>query len=262
MAAIKKVTTKICPSCAAEYEDTLPKCPYCGTLNYSGAEAEYFEKLEDVREDMEDLGDVPAYEMKKEFAKQRSFLKKILLILGVLALGLAAFTVYLNRDMQVDAKAEYRWKQEVFPILDELYTEKKYEELLEAYWEAAASDMPSWDWAHADFCDMLDQCIYLDELLEREAVGKELTDLDYTYLLYYGLRLTGNSDDELDEEEEKNLEPYVERITADFQKRWSFTDEEMEAIEKERKENYGHVSFQFCEEYIEVWLKSNGRQKH
>ena len=33
---VKKI---ICSSCGAEFEDTLPKCPYCGSLNYKGAEA-------------------------------------------------------------------------------------------------------------------------------------------------------------------------------------------------------------------------------
>ena len=45
--AVKKI---ICNSCGAEFEDTLPKCPYCGSLNYKGAEAEYLGKLEGMRE--------------------------------------------------------------------------------------------------------------------------------------------------------------------------------------------------------------------
>ena len=42
---VKKI---ICSSCGAEFEDTLPKCPYCGSLNYKGAEAEYLGKLESM----------------------------------------------------------------------------------------------------------------------------------------------------------------------------------------------------------------------
>ena len=68
----------ICSSCGAEFEDMLPKCPYCGTMNYKGAEMEYLDRLEDVRSDMEQLGSVPETETrgsKRELSSRRfSFL--------------------------------------------------------------------------------------------------------------------------------------------------------------------------------------------
>ena len=56
---VKKI---ICSSCGAEFEDTLPKCPYCGSLNYKGAEAEYLGKLESMRQDMHDIGQVLSFQ--------------------------------------------------------------------------------------------------------------------------------------------------------------------------------------------------------
>lgn len=67
MEKIKKIT---CPACGAEYEDTLPKCPYCDLINYKGAEKEYLEKLEGVRQDMSELADVPEEAVKAELKKQ------------------------------------------------------------------------------------------------------------------------------------------------------------------------------------------------
>ena len=55
-----------CKSCGAEFEENLAKCPYCGTLNYKGAEQEYLNKLKNIQEDMEDLQEVPEDEVKKE----------------------------------------------------------------------------------------------------------------------------------------------------------------------------------------------------
>lgn len=52
----------ICNSCRAQFDNDEPKCPYYGTMNYDGAEKEYLEKLEDVREDMEE-----AYEEMGDF---------------------------------------------------------------------------------------------------------------------------------------------------------------------------------------------------
>ena len=61
---VKKI---ICSSCGAEFEDTLPKCPYCGSLNYKGAEAEYLGKLESMRQDMQQLEQVPEKELQMIF---------------------------------------------------------------------------------------------------------------------------------------------------------------------------------------------------
>ena len=36
----------ICSSCGAKFRQSLPKCPYCDTLNYKGAEAEYMGRLQ------------------------------------------------------------------------------------------------------------------------------------------------------------------------------------------------------------------------
>ncbi len=144
---------KVCPSCSAEYDDTLPKCPYCDTLNYKGAEAEYLEKLEDVRADMEDLSDVPEQETKKEFIKQGKFLKKILLGIGICVILSMALMYWINREQKTDSKAEYIWKQENYPIWEELYENQEYDTLLEKYWEAAKIGMPYWDWKHGDFCE-------------------------------------------------------------------------------------------------------------
>ena len=69
---VKKI---ICSSCGAEFEDTLPKCPYCGSLNYKGAEAEYLGKLESIRQDMQQLEQVPEKELKKKLKKKQKLNK-------------------------------------------------------------------------------------------------------------------------------------------------------------------------------------------
>ena len=80
-----KVKKIICNSCGAEFEDTLPECPYCGTMNYKGAEMEYFGRLEEVRSDMEQLGSVPEQETRSELKKQRKWILKLVLFLAVAA---------------------------------------------------------------------------------------------------------------------------------------------------------------------------------
>ena len=94
---VKKI---ICSSCGAEFEDTLPKCPYCGSLNYKGAEAEYLGKLESMRQDMQQLEQVPEKELKKKLKKKQKFVIKLLILLAALAAILAVIAVYRTQGCQ------------------------------------------------------------------------------------------------------------------------------------------------------------------
>ncbi len=248
---------KTCPSCAAVYEDHLPECPYCGAFNLKGAEAEYFEQLEDIREDMEELGTVLVQETKKEVIRQSIFLKRILWIIGGIAAVFLIMTIIANKERNVDVKAEYQWKQETFPVLNALYEEKNFEELISVYWGLVVDGRPIWDWEHADFCELLDQSLYFEEILAKESANEELAESDYTHLLYYGFRLTSNLDEELSDDEIANLTPYLDMVQDDFEYRWKFSEKDLESIAKEREKNYGVVSFTFCGDYVKKWMEQN-----
>ena len=125
---VKKI---ICSSCGAEFEDTLPKCPYCGSLNYKGAEAEYLGKLESMRQDMQQLEQVPEKELKKKLKKKQKFVIKLLILLAALAAILAVIVFRVRYIEPRDARADYLWEKENFPILDRLYQETQ---LLDDYW--------------------------------------------------------------------------------------------------------------------------------
>ena len=249
---------KTCPYCAAEYDDTLPKCPFCGTMNYKGAEAEYLEKLEDVRSDMEDLGSVPEEETKKEFAKQGKFLKRLLLIFGIIVLLAIGLMLWSDRDTKRDAQADYLWKQTNYPIFDEMYENEEYEELAEICHQAIQEDLPFFEWEHSAFIEALDDFLYTDMILDYEAEGGEMKSYYYEDLLYYGWKTQGSYlEDRLSEEELQRIEPYTVRLIEDFNTRWSFTEEEREAFVKEQQENYGYVSYDSCKKYIKKWMKEN-----
>jgi hypothetical protein len=108
---VKKI---ICSSCGAEFEDTLPKCPYCGSLNYKGAEAEYLGKLESMRQDMQQLEQVPEKELKKKLKKKQKFVIKLLIILAALAAILAVIVFRAQYIEPRDARADYLWEKENF----------------------------------------------------------------------------------------------------------------------------------------------------
>ena len=152
---VKKI---ICSSCGAEFEDTLPKCPYCGSLNYKGAEAEYLGKLESMRQDMQQLEQVPEKELKKKLKKKQKFVIKLLIILAALAAILAVIVFRAQYIEPRDARADYLWEKENFPILDRLYQEKDLEALMDFYEQAVEENRTIDRWEHSGIFRWLMSC--------------------------------------------------------------------------------------------------------
>lgn len=115
----------ICNNCGAEIKEHDSKCPYCGSLNPLGAEAVYLEKLENIREDTEDLKEVPAEQYEQHLKYHGTFvLKTALMVIGIcIAVCLLIFTVSSCTKMKEKGsiREEFDFQKEYFPLLDELY---------------------------------------------------------------------------------------------------------------------------------------------
>lgn len=245
-----------CKSCGAKFEQDLPKCPYCGTLNYKGAEKEYLNKLESIKEDLEDLQEVPEHEIKKEIKKQGGFVGKVLLIVSILMVGLFLFFYWQRRDWTRDRKADYLWMQENYPSMDELYEKKQYEQLMSFFLDAIEEEKPIWDWEHADFCN-----IYLDimegyEILDMELAGQQLSKGDYGFLFYCGWIVKGIAfRDNIKEEEAERLSTYGVRMLSDFESRWNMNQEDYHMFLEQIEKNQGIVNYDDCAKYIQNWYE-------
>lgn len=250
-----------CPFCGGKYDEMLAACPYCGTTNYKGAEAEYLKKLENVREDMEKLADVPEQAVKKEVRKvKKLFLIVAAILVGVGIVGICCHFV-ISRGTQRDLQADYQWKQVNYPILNELYEQEAYDELVERYRTAWEEDCPLYEWEHDDFCGILEEAFFVQEILEWIAAGEELPEYYYEELIYYGWKFQGPFIEEnLDAEEIRRITPYVEAYLEDFHGRWEFTEAEIAQFTKGMDENYGYPEYDFCEKYIKKWKKENGKR--
>ena len=257
-----KVKKIICNSCGAEFEDTLPECPYCGTMNYKGAEMEYFGRLEEVRSDMEQLGSVPEQETRSELKKQRKWILKLVLFLAV-----AAVLLFLGMKWrefrysdQRDSKADYAWQKENFPILDQLYKEENYDKLLDAYVEAVKENKPIDLWEHYDFCLKMVYCRDTLELLEREKGGETLSKNDEICLLdnYWILKGIPYGAD-LTKDEEERLDDSVKEVLGCLEGRWNFPEETRKEFERQIRNQNGYPDYDYCEEYIKQWMKG-GKQ--
>lgn len=243
-----------CKSCGAEFEEDLPKCPYCGTLNYKGAEQEYLNKLENIREGMEDLQEVPEDEVKKEIKQRGKFIGKVILIIGILIIGLALLLYWINRSPERDRKEDYLWMQENFPIMDELYEDENYEELMKFYLDKMEAQNAVWEWNHADFCNLYLNIMEINEILNMEEQGEEITRYDYETLFYLEWVVRGIPfRDDIDEEEEIRLEPYYSRILSDLESRWDMSQEDYQIFLEQIEKNHGMMNYEDCMNYVEEW---------
>lgn len=245
----------ICRFCGAEFDEMLPRCPYCDSTNYKGAEAEYLNKLEDVREDMDDLRQVPVEETKKSFLKNGKFVIIVFAVVAVLLIALGIFTYWMEHQYERDEKADYLWKQENYPKLDQLYEEAKYDELMMLFSSEEYENAPVWDWEHYLFCETYSTAVYLKDHLEREAAGKELSELDLGLVLSYEWDLMGLSYSDLTEEEQAYFADYVKMAEEDFNSRWNMSEEDYNFF-YQQLEDYGWVSYIDCRDYVEKWYKN------
>lgn len=250
----------VCSSCGAKFRQSLPKCPYCDTLNYKGAEAEYMGRLQNLRGEVEKLGDVPEQETRKELQKQKRHVKAILLILFLVAAvvaGIVGLKKLLSRDdFEADSQEEVLWQKEMFPLLDELYKQEEYDKLMEVFDEAIEERRSVYEWKHAGFCYELSKCQVVNGLLDEEAAGAAMDEYDEVFLLNTYWHFRGiDYGIELSDGERKRLQPYFDECIDRLGTRWNLTDEQQAEFEKQIKNNQGFVSYDFCEEVIKQWMK-------
>ena len=252
----------VCKFCGASFDEMVPKCPYCDSTSLKGAEAEYMDKLEDVRSDMEELAQIPAQETKKAFKKQT---KSILLIVGIMLavfLGLVGLELLLSKSFDKstqEKQADYLWQQENLNAFDEVYEKGNDEELMDMYYEAASEGEPVYEWEHADYSSVLahyKELEYVWAKIERGEPPMSVSEyagllVGYSFIEYYYNRLT--------EEEQERLASYYQTAKADYEARWDFQGKEWEELEKQREENYGIIPYEAAEKYVEAWLERQGK---
>lgn len=249
----------VCNSCGAKFKQTLSKCPYCDTMNYKGAEAEYMHKLQKLRGEVEDLGNVPEQETRNELQKQKQKVKRILLVLLVIAAvvtGIAGVKRIISELSERDSKADSIWQKETFPVFDELYKQEDYETLLELFTQSSEERKPVYAWKHSYFCIELQNCQEINGLLDQEKEGKALEKYEETSLLnsYWCLRGIDYRA-MLSENEKERLQPYIDKCMDRLDSRWDFSEEEQAEFEQQMRNNYGIMPYDFCAEYIEQWMK-------
>ena len=221
-------------------------------MNYKGAEAEYLGKLESMRQDMQQLEQVPEKELKKKLKKKQKFVIKLLILLAALAAILAVIVFRVRYIEPRDARADYLWEKENFPILDRLYQEKDLEALMDFYEQAVEENRTIDRWEHSGIFRWLMSCRDAREYLALEQSGETLNEYQQALLLddYWMMRGLDYSEVILTEKDREYIRPYVEATLNSLADRYTFTAEEEKKFEDSLRNNYGYPRYEDCKEYI------------
>lgn len=179
----------ICKNCGASFPDHLPKCPYCGEFHYAGAQKEYMGKLENLKENLDDLHETVPEMYTAELKFQAKKVRKIaFIIIGIFAILIAFFFISsfaLDSLGSRDEKEVLLFTKEAFPIADEYYEAGDYDGLLDFYYtsitENENADFYSWD--HYPFLICYENITIFRESAEKMGSDK-FTDFDMHELFY------------------------------------------------------------------------------
>lgn len=145
-----------CPNCGAALDDSVAKCPYCGSTNFPGAEKEYMNELHELHKDLEKLEEVPmdCFEdsVKKESARAGKRIGISLLITVLVALGIFILFRFNDFQLQKQDAAQTAWERTAFPKMDAWYEKEDYDAVLDYILTDPETQTYSiYNWKHSDF---------------------------------------------------------------------------------------------------------------
>ncbi len=176
---------------------------------------------------------------------------------GIVDEGNVLDEAYINEVLQ-GAENMYgdAWKEEVFPLLNELYANNQMDVLYDIYMETQRNFKPIVDWEHFLFIRTLSDIYDIEIALEKESRGEQLQEWLYVNLLtdYYEFENFENRAG-LTEEEKNKLMPYVIKLREDAKTRWNFDEGDWDELRELAVSEYGIVDSGIIEGYVKLWME-------
>lgn len=255
-----------CENCHALIRADDAQCPYCGALNASGGEKKYMDTLFDLKEDVEELQDVPVNEYKKEFGKSGRIIKRTLIICSVAAL--LVFGIFLGvdklryREVSVaEQKEQMLWEKENFPKLDALYAEEDYDGILEFERTNCEDGYYSiYNWAHYDFISIYRWYVFCQE---SAALAREMNYDDKSvqqFLMDALCMLQEKSYVEYDVKEQELVEKYQGEVRKILSSQFDIQDKDFAALYAQccKEDEYGtYFNYKLAEKKVKAYVKNN-----
>lgn len=254
-----------CGNCGGEITDKDAYCPYCGVMNPRAAETEYMEKLEDIRENTEKLGDEGGRHTKKEVRRVGRLAVIIFAIVAVLVLGLFVFSWAMDHFFYGngrDARDEAAFKEKYFPKLEELYASGDMDATCDYLNEIGGEDGAEvlQMWPHYKYISY-----YMDYKIVHAIPGTELDNdfwnLKYDEVLYAGIELIYQAgyfgQKNMSAEETEKVKKYASEAEDIFSEYFSLDKSELDEIYRNCTDEDGYVYYT----KIQEWAKKTGGAK-
>ena len=254
-----------CGNCGGEITDKDAYCPYCGVMNVRAAETEYMEKLEDIRENTEKLGDEGGRHTKKEVRRVGRLAVIIFAIVAVLVLGLFVFSWAMDHFFYGngrDARDEAAFKEKYFPKLEELYASGDMDATCDYLNEIGGEDGAEvlQMWPHYKYISY-----YMDYKIVHAIPGMELDNdfwnLKYDEVLYAGIELIYQAgyfgQKNMSAEETEKVKEYASEAEDIFAEYFSLDKSELDEIYRNCTDEDGYVYYT----KIQEWAKKTGGAK-
>ena len=233
----------ICKNCGGQFDSSLSKCPYCGTMNKKGAYADFRKKISGMIESMLGMKD----EAQKSVSRMivSSVLRGLILVLICMALGFTAGyfqNVNYYNDKEYDQKTydNIVWEDENLEKLEEAYRNEDYDTIKKLYYENSSV---IYNWEHyASYCLKEE----FSELKEEPYFSKYILAKILYFLFYpdYYANTNKMSKEEYDEylaDREELLQMMKEK---------DYTEVELKEIYKEASDDYGYLDYGKIEEMM------------
>lgn len=251
------MATLICQNCGASFDASEPKCPYCGHISYPGAEEKFMKDLNQIKEDLSDVSEIPKKNYKRAMTKQSKVVIITLVIVLCIAGIIAAFVHIFNKLSDTyfgyDQKTEMLWERETFPKLDKMYEDGDFQEILEfqqkMYEENNHHSL--YNWEHYDYMQVYDKYTRTMEIVDKLDRQEELTKYEYEDIVYYVMWFHCKQYSQYQtytEEESAKVTEYADTMEEIFYQRLKFTDEEGEEL-YQKCMKAGYFSMKPCFKY-------------
>lgn len=256
-----------CKNCGADIEENAAMCPYCGELNYKGAEKQYMEHLGDIKTSLEDLSSESTAEIMDEISNVGRTLKRSFIIIGIIILlfggiylfGIIAGVLGNNYYESLYGKSAYKdkvlWLSKYEAELNKMYADGQYEEIVEFKDEHYSDKGNGFSyWKHADFIELYSfYCEYLrlkdNSNLDDFVLGTMLCDV-ISIQTYKEGRYTDLSKEDMELLDKLGLE--MDSFYMDY---LGIQADEADRIKKEICYEHGnyYISSTTCAKYVEKY---------
>ena len=252
----------ICPNCGASIYENEPKCPFCGYINIVGAEEQFMRDVQKTEDDLSQIPEMQKKHLKMTLSKNSRIIFVTITVVTVLIAVVFGFHFFMENVLfgyeEMDPKAVMQWERQNYPILDQLYEEGNYDEIIEfehTLYEENDENETNYslvNWEHYNFISVYRRYAEFEKVIALLDQGKEVSEYDAEELVYNGLwfyyQLYDKSYYEYTEEEILQIEEYYELVMDDLFGRLGFTEEEILSIEDKVLKD-GYLEFRECWKY-------------